>query len=253
MPAVSYLRVSDRHQVTGDGFDRQRDTIERWRRSKDPEPRILQEFVEKGHTGTDFERPALSQLLEYCRKWHEIRTAEPGTAIAVDDVDDPMVTLAVGCQLTVVVERPDRLARDLIVSELLLDDFRKLGVKVVSAEADYDLTQDDDPTRTLVRRIMSAISDYEKSSIVTKLRKARERKKAKTGRCEGQKPFGHYEDEKAALAYILDGAGDGASAGQIAAEMNRRIAAGEVELRPRRGSTWNRGTVHKIIKANQAT
>ena len=32
--------------------------------------------------------------------------------------------------------------------------------------------------------------------IVLKLRAARERKKARTGRCEGRKPYGHYPGEK---------------------------------------------------------
>ncbi len=36
-----------------------------------------------------------------------------------------------------------------------------------------------------MRQIFGAISEYEKSMIVIKLRGARQRKKARTGRCEG--------------------------------------------------------------------
>lgn len=43
--------------------------------------------------------------------------------------------------------------------------------------------------------MMGAVAQYEKSQIVLKLRGARLRKKAKTGRCEGRKPFGYYEGE----------------------------------------------------------
>jgi len=48
----------------------------------------------------------------------------------------------------------------------------------------------DDPTRKLMRQMMGAIADYEKSMIVLKLRGAPARKKARTGRCEGRKPMG---------------------------------------------------------------
>jgi len=56
-----------------------------------------------------------------------------------------------------------------------------------------------DPTRILVRQMMGAVGQYEKSQIVLKLRGARIRKRAKEGRCEGRKPYGYYEGEGAAL------------------------------------------------------
>ena len=43
-----------------------------------------------------------------------------------------------------------------------------------------------------MRQIFGAIAEYEKTMIVIKLRGARQRKKARTGRCEGRKPYGHY-------------------------------------------------------------
>ena len=48
-----------------------------------------------------------------------------------------------------------------------------------------DLVEDDptNPTRKLVRQIMGAIAEYEKSLIVLKLRGARMRMRAKAGRC----------------------------------------------------------------------
>ena len=46
---------------------------------------------------------------------------------------------------------------------------------------------------------MGAVAQYEKAIIVIKLRGARERTKARTGRCKGRKPFGHYEGETATL------------------------------------------------------
>jgi len=50
----------------------------------------------------------------------------------------------------------------------------------------------DDPTRKLMRQILGAFAEYQKSLIVAKLRGARQRTKAKKGICEGRKPFGYY-------------------------------------------------------------
>jgi len=51
-----------------------------------------------------------------------------------------------------IVERADRLARDLIVGELILNQLRELGVKVIAADSGTELAAgDDDPTRTLIR------------------------------------------------------------------------------------------------------
>ena len=40
----------------------------------------------------------------------------------------------------------------------------------------------------MVRSILGAVSQFEKEALVLKLRRARERKRATTGRCEGRKP-----------------------------------------------------------------
>ena len=93
----------------------------------------------------------------------------------------------------VLVERADRLARDMMVGEVILGQFRDLGVSVIAADSGVDLTTgDDDPTRILIRQVLGAVSQFEKSVIVLKLRAARERTKRKTGRCEGRKPYGYY-------------------------------------------------------------
>ena len=47
----------------------------------------------------------------------------------------------------VLVERADRLARDLLVSEVLLAQFRDLGVRVVAADSRTDLTAADEDRR----------------------------------------------------------------------------------------------------------
>lgn len=102
---LSYLRVSGKGQIDGDGFPRQRESVTNYARRNRME--IVNEFRDEGVTGTLFDRPGLTELF---------------------------LALKAGDVKVVLVEKADRLARDLIVSETLLAEFRKLGVKVVAAE-----------------------------------------------------------------------------------------------------------------------
>src|ERR1035441_2662416 len=52
---------------------------------------------------------------------------------------------------------------------------------------------------TMLRQFMGAIAQYDKTSIVLKLRGARQRMKATTGRCEGRKPYGARDGEAAVI------------------------------------------------------
>ena len=170
----SYLRVSGKGQVDGDGFPRQRDAVTQYARRNRME--VVTEFRDEGVSGTLFDRPGLTDLF---------------VALKADGVR------------TVVVEKADRLARDLVVSETLLAEFRKLGVKVVAAEGGTDLTVDNnDPSRKMIRQILGVVSEWEKSCIVQKLRAARIRSKEKNGRCEGRKPYGTKEGEAEIVAKI---------------------------------------------------
>lgn len=176
---VSYVRVSGRGQVDGDGPDRQRDAIKKFcaahKLANGPE------FFEKAVSGTveAIARPVFAQLIEFIDERRPETRRTPVKAI--------------------VVERMDRLARDLMVSEFLLAECRRRGIKVYSADqgALIDMAAEGgDPTRVLIRQILGALSQWEKSMLVSKLRSARERKKASTGRCEGKKPYGTRSGEK---------------------------------------------------------
>jgi DNA invertase Pin-like site-specific DNA recombinase len=87
---------------------------------------------------------------------------------------------------TVIIERLDRLARDLMVQENILNDMQKNGVSVIST-TEGDLLEDD-PTRKLVRQVLGAIAEYDKTMLVLKLKVARDRKR-KNGKCEGRKSY----------------------------------------------------------------
>jgi len=218
--AYAYPRVSAKSQLDGDGFDRQRDSMNRY--AKAHKVNILQEFPEEAVPG-DTElanRPALSAMMD--------------------------AIVANGVRL-VLVERADRLARDLIVSELLLAEFRKMGVRVIAVDSGEDLTAvDADPTKVLIRQILGALAQWEKSVIVLKLQAARQRKRREHGRCEGDKPFGQKPGEEAALNRIKELARKPRGRPRPKATwIAKRLNAEGVPTRS--GKPWTRSTIWKVL------
>ena len=57
----------------------------------------------------------------------------------------------------------------------------------------------------LVRQVLGAIAQFEKTSLVAKLKAARDRKKAATGKCGGRKSYVEARPETVALAKKLRG------------------------------------------------
>ena len=144
----------------------------------------------------------------------------------------------------IVVERLDRLARDLMVSELLLRELKKQGLKLFASDQGLvdlcDVTGD--PTRKLIRQIMGALAEWERSMIVLKLGAARKRKKERDGRCEGAKPFGAYPKEAIALGAMLQFAREGVPNKEIARALN------ENALCRRNGKLWDGDAVYQTLK-----
>jgi DNA invertase Pin-like site-specific DNA recombinase len=175
--AVAYLRVSGKGQIEGDGFPRQREAIARYAKAAGLE--LVGEYRDEGVSGTKEldDREGLSDLLA--------RIRSNGVRV-------------------VIVERADRLARDLLVGEIILNQFRELGVRVIAADGGTELTAgDDDPTRVLIRQVLGAVAQFEKAVIVSKLKAARVRKRRAEGRCEGRKPFGARPGEAEVVERIL--------------------------------------------------
>jgi DNA invertase Pin-like site-specific DNA recombinase len=215
-PGLAYLRVSGRGQVDGDGFPRQREAVARYACAHGVE--VVGEYRDEGVSRTrDLDdREGLGELIQHIR--------------------------SNGVRL-VLVERADRLARDLLVSEAILGQFRDLGVRLVAADPGTDLTAAaEDPTRVLIREVLGAVAQFEKSVFVAKLRAARLRHRRQTGRCEGRKPFGEHPGEQTVLHRVRQlhrkprGRGR-MSYGRIANQLNAE------RLPTRTGKAWRGGTV----------
>lgn len=212
--AFAYLRVSGQGQVKGDGFTRQLEAIKRYAKANDIQ--IVRIFREEGISGTAemANRPAFVEMM---------------TALHSN-----------GTRL-VLIEKLDRLARDLMIQETIIGDLRKSGFGLVSV-AEPDLLQDD-PSRKLMRQIFGAIAEYEKTMIVLKLRGARMRTKAQHGRCEGAKPYGTLPGESAVIDRMVELRASGMAYEPIAQQLN---AEGH---KPRRGAKWYGKTVDNVLAA----
>src|SRR2546430_9840585 len=102
------------------------------------------------------------------------------------------------------VESPDRFARDLSVQMTGHDYLRSLGVELVPTSAP-DFFTTDTPTAVLVRQVLGAVSQFEKANLIAKLRAARERKTAAGGRGSGRFAYAQKVPEVVALVRELHG------------------------------------------------
>ena len=218
--AVSYLRVSGKAQSEGDGPERQRQAIGRF--AKTAGLAVVEEYSDLGVSGTKelSDRPGLAKLLD--------RIESNGVR-------------------TVLVERADRVARDLMVQEVIVSQFAKLGARILTADG-VDLTSSDDPTRRLIRQVLGAVAEFEKNVLVLKLRAARERKRSRGERVEGVKPFGHHPAERAVIERMTSlrrkpPKGRRLSVAAIAERLNTE------GHRNRSGRPWSAQMVHHVLKS----
>jgi DNA invertase Pin-like site-specific DNA recombinase len=122
----------------------------------------------------------------------------------------------------VLVENASRFARDLAVQLAGHQLLRTRGIDLIPVDAPDHFT-DPGPTAEMVRQILGAVSQFEKSALVAKLRHARERKRAETGRCEGRKPVpAQTVAEARKLARRHPKTGERRSLREIAAELAER-------------------------------
>jgi DNA invertase Pin-like site-specific DNA recombinase len=119
---------------------------------------------------------------------------------------------------TVLVEDAGRFARDLIVQLTGHDYLRKLGVTLIAVNAP-DHFLEDTPTAVLIRQVLGAVAQFEKSNLVAKLKGARDRRKAKLGQCEGRKTILERDPRIVAAAKALARGDRKLSLREIAAEL----------------------------------
>src|SRR3954471_12029230 len=194
--AVAYFRTSSAANAGAD-----KDTVERQRgavtaHAEGHGREIVREFYDAAVSGADpiDQRPGFIELLEYVH--------------------------GDGAR-TILVENASRFARDLAVQLAGHDLLKARGIDLVPVDAPEHFT-DETPTAVMVRQILGAVAQFEKAGLVQKLRHARERKRAETGRCEGRKPVPEVVVREAKrLARKSPKTGERRSLRAIAAELAR--------------------------------
>lgn len=162
--AYVYCRVSGSTQASEDanGIPRQLDSCSRFAAENnieiDGEP-----FIE-AYTGTDLEnRPQLRRMREQ---------------------------LMSGATKTVIIESLTRIARDLLVQESIIGDFRKHGITLLSATRGEEELCGNDPTRKFIRQVLGAVSEFERSVIVKRMQDGKRRARAAGRSIGGRHSYG---------------------------------------------------------------
>ncbi len=210
MKVFGYIRVSSKGQLEGDGPERQAAAITAFQ----PNAVLVTEAISGTAEGLD--RPVLAELLAQKN-------------------------------CTIVVEKMDRLARDLVVSELILRECRKGNIKVYAADQGLiDLAGSDthdNPSRTLIRQILGAVAQFEKAALVAKLAAAKRRIAARTGKpCGGGAAYGLWEGE----ANIKRLANDFVKAGHSLTTVARLL--NDAGFQTRFKKPWSKMTVYAITR-----
>jgi DNA invertase Pin-like site-specific DNA recombinase len=173
--AVAYFRTSSETNVGGDTLKRQRVAVEAYAALAGYS--IIAEYADDGVKGADpvDQRPGFAAMLNH---------------IAGNGVR------------TILVETASRFARDLIVQETGWRFLRDAGITLIAADSP-DAFLDDTPTAVMIRQILGSVSQFEKAMLVAKLKGARDRKKAETGKCGGRKSYTERAPEMVTLAKKL--------------------------------------------------
>lgn len=219
----AYLRVSGNSQIDKGGFDRQLKTIKAF--CKNQGYFIDHIYKEEGVSGTkrENERPAFKDMVANILK---------------NGID------------TIVIESLDRLAREFRIQEELLLYLARNNIVLVSANTGENVTEAilSDPMKKAIIQIQGIFAELDKSLIVRRLVKGREKVVAEKGKCAGSKHYGeNSEEEKSIMKRIVymrrlsRGAAKRMSFNKIANKLN------EDGIKTKRGNQWTAMGVKNII------
>lgn len=175
--AIAYFRTSSETNVGADkdSQKRQREAVMKYAKAAGYE--LIAEYSDDGVKGADpvDQRPGFAAMMKH---------------IASNGVR------------TIIVETANRFARDLIVQETGWRLLKDAGITLIAADSP-DAFLDETPTAVMIRQILGSVSQFEKAMLVAKLKGARARKKALTGKCGGRKTYEERNPEMVTLAKKL--------------------------------------------------
>jgi DNA invertase Pin-like site-specific DNA recombinase len=216
--AVRYIRTSSASNLEGDSESRQMDAIAKYADSQGYE--IVSGAWDQAVKGSDsiHEREGFAKLITYC----------------IDN--DVSVILC---------ENASRFARDVIVQELGYRELKKLNLQLIPVDAP-DYFTGDSPSLTLIRQVLGAVSEFEKSNLVSKLRGARNRVKERNGKCEGRKSLKELMGDTTFISMIKQV--------KLLRKHNKTYAsiagvlASKGYVQPQTGRPFNQSQIMRLIK-----
>jgi DNA invertase Pin-like site-specific DNA recombinase len=222
--SYAYLRVSGQAQIDGSGFDRQLAAIEGYAQKHGYQiVKVFREEAVSGAKGED-SRPAFKEMI---------------AEILKDSIK------------VVIVESLDRLAREYRIQEQLLIYLASNEINLINANTEENVTEaiEGDPMKKAMVQIQGIFSELDKSLLVRKLRKAREKARKERGKCEGAKRYGEgSEQEQAVIRRIRAmrrnkrGNRKGSTLQEIADRLNTE------GIPTKRGKKWTPAQIHMILK-----
>lgn len=173
MRAYGYIRVSGISQGDRDGPIRQQEAIQDYSREHNIE--LMRVFYDKGVSGATSERDGFIDMVNHIE-------TNPGVSV-------------------IIVEASDRLARKVLVQEILIEQCNNKQIKVLSTK-EGDLTESDDEVRVMHRQIMGVFAEFDRRRLVKRLRAARDRIRQEHGKCEGRKSYMDKEEDLGTIREI---------------------------------------------------
>ena len=168
----------------------------------------------------------------------------PGLAEALSRIENHEATV-------LVLYRLDRLARDLLLQETVVERLRLGGGSVISvSEPDVD---SNDPTRILIRQVLGALAQYEKTLLKARMAAGRRLKAERGGFTGGIPRFGYsavrheyvpLASEQKIVVRIQVQRAEGTTFQAIADALN---ADG---LHAKLGGRWHRGGIMRVVRQN---
>lgn len=168
----------------------------------------------------------------------------------VENEDRPIFTQLLDCALSasveaIVIEKMDRLARKVFVSEQLCATCREHQLALFAADRGaIDWASNDIPGEVLMRQIFAAFSEYDRALIIKRMESGFALAKREKGKNRGNKPYGKTTEEQAILARIkeLRAQDPPQSFGKVATELN------VTGFRNRKGSLWTPQQIHAMLR-----
>jgi len=147
----------------------------------------------------------------------------------------------------IIIHRLDRLSRDTLHYLVVERHLAKMGVNLIFVEG----VQGDSPMDKMVRTILSAVSEMERSMIQQRVKQTMRHMRSQGLKTGGKPPYGYYvkerrllphEEEQAVISKMRQLRADGLSYNKIARALN------DASIPTRSGSPWVAMQISRALK-----